>query len=482
MTTHGSDRGGTGEPARRVPDTGLKALLQLAAPILVAQFAVMAMGLIDTIMAGQVSADDLAAVALGAAAYGSVYVGGMGVMQALTPIAGHHFGAGRHREIGIDLEQTQWLGLGASALGVSVLLSAGWWLPMLGASERVTQLAHGYLVATACGLPAALATRGFVALNSAVSRPHVTLVIQLTALACKVPLNLVLMHGFGPLPALGAVGCGVGTALLSWLTLLLAWVAWRLDPGFAPFRDRGTGRPVWSRQRELLRLGLPSSGSLLIEVTSFTFMTLLLARLGSTTLGAHQIAVNLVSLLFMVPLALGVASSVLVAQALGAGSPREARAVAWRGMRIAVVTALALAGVVWWLRVQLVTTYSADPEVVSLALSLIGAAMLFHVLDAVQGVAGFVLRGYKVAAAPMIVHGITLWGVGLLGGWWLAYRAPPPWGGAGALSFWFAAIAGLVLAAAALSYLVHRVARLRIEEAVTTQERGWSTPSAGSAS
>lgn len=443
------------------PDVRLTALLRLATPILISQLAVMALGVIDTVMAGRLSANDLAGVAIGSSLYASVFVGMMGVLQALTPIAGHHYGAGRFHEIGIDLGQALWLSLALSLLGAPFLVFNAPWLRWIGVEPAVGAVASTYLIAVGIGLPASLATRGYIAVNAAVSRPAVTMAINIAALAAKVPLNLAFVYGLGPLPALGGAGCGVATAVLLWAILAANVCVWHLDPYYARFRaPRGRPRrPVWARQRELLRLGLPAGGSVLIEVTSFTFITLLLAPLGAVAVAGHQILVNVVSVLFMVPLALGVAGSVLVSQSLGAGRPSLARRAAGRCFALALALALLLSSAVYLAREPLVRLFTTDAAVGAAALGIVGLAAVFHVFDAIQGVAGFLLRGYRVAFVPMLIHGVCLWGIGLLGGYWLAYHTGLGERLGGAPSFWAAADAGLVIAAAALAGLLVRVAR-----------------------
>ena len=443
-----------------------RALLGLAWPILVGQVAVVGLGLIDTVMAGRLSADDLAGVALGSSAYTTVFIGFMAVLQALTPIAGHHFGAQRFREIGIDVEQTLWLAAALTLIALLPLLAGPLWLPSLGAEERVTAIATAYLWATATGLPAALASRAFIALNAAVSRPAVTMLINLVVFAAKVPLNLLFIHGAGPIPALGGAGCGVATALLLWFILTANLLLWRLDPFYRRFHPPPghVRRPVWSRQRELLRLGLPTGTTALIEVSSFTFITLLLARFGATTVASHQIVANLIALLFMLPLSYGIAGSVLVAQALGAADPVTARRAGLRSYRLTALTVLAIVAVLFLLREPLVALFTRDAAVAEVAATLIGFGLLFHLFDAIQGVAAFILRGYKVALLPMLIHGVTLWAIGLGGGLWLAYAPPASWKLGPAPSFWLAAAIGLAIAAVALSWLADSVARGRVAE------------------
>jgi MATE family multidrug resistance protein len=434
------------------PDTSMRAIFRLAWPLFLANLAVVGNSTIDAVMAGQLSPADLAAVAVASSIYVTVYIGFMAVLQALSPIAGHHFGARRYREIGDDVQQTLWLGVVLSVAAVPCLLATGFWTGIAGLDGRVAAITETYLHAVAFGVPAGLATRVYVALNAAVSRPAVTMIVNLTVLALKVPLNAVFMYGLGPIDPMGGAGAGVSTAILSWFGLLLSFGIWRFDRFYDRFRSPLHG-PRWSSLRELLKLGIPIGLSTVFEVTSFTFMSVLIARIGATAVAGHQIVANLVALLFMVPLSLGIATSVLVAQSLGAGAPRAARTVTRRGFSIAVSVALAASVTLWSLRESIVGLYTTDASVAAIALSLLGVAAIFHVFDAAQGLGSFVLRGYRQTFWPMVIYGVMLWGLGLGGGAWIAFDTTPFGPPRGPLGFWEAAAFALGLTAVALFWL-----------------------------
>ena len=441
------------------PDTSTRAFVKLGWPLFIANLALVGNGTIDTIMAGQLSATDLAAVAVGSSIYVSVYIGLMGVLQALSPIAGHHFGAQRWRAIGDDLQQALWLSIFLTIAGLPIVLATDAWLGFARVDADVASIATTYLQAIAFGLPAALAARAFVALNAAVSRPKITMLINVSALALKVPLNAVFMFGAGPIPAMGGAGAGVATAVLAWLMLALNLGVWRFDPFFRRFHSARVHMARWQSQRELLKLGIPIGLSVLFEVTSFTFMAVLIARLGTASVAGHQVVANIAALLFMVPLAIGIAASVLVAQSLGAGHPRVARAAALRGFRLSIAIALVAATVVWLMREPLVALYTTDAAVSAIALTLIGWTAVFHVFDAGQGVAGFALRGYKNTLWPMVIYGVSLWGVGLIGGYWIAFNDTLLGAPRGAVGFWEAATVALAFAAISLAWLANVVSR-----------------------
>ena len=206
------------------PDISFKALLRLAGPIFVANVAIIGSGTIDTIMGGQLGAEHLAAIALGIAATISVLMGLVGILQGLSPVAGHHYGARKMTEIGIDLGQAMWLVLGFSLVGVPILMATDFWMELGGAKGEVARMATQYMFWTALALPGSMAARTFIAVNAAVSRPRVTMWVSLAMLALKAPLNAVFMYGLFGLPALGGGGAGISFFILTYLSLIAYWV------------------------------------------------------------------------------------------------------------------------------------------------------------------------------------------------------------------------------------------------------------------
>jgi len=454
-------------PAATARAPGRGAILSQAWPMFVAQLAFILNLSIDTAMAGRLSAVQLAGVSLGTNLYASIAVAMIGVIQALGPIAAHHFGAGEPDRVGRDLGQALWLAAFLAVVGCAGLIWHGPWIRIAQPGADVAQVASAYLTAAAFGLPGTLGTRVFVTLNSALSRPHFTMSINLIALLLKIPLNALFIWGAGPIPALGGAGCAVATACQSWFTFALGLAYWRWHRYFRPFRV-ASGRPItlpqWPLQRQLLRIGVPAGLATLFEVTSFTLMAVLIARLGPATLSGHQIVGNVAAILFMVPLSTGYAGSALVAQALGARDAIQARALSLHSLQLGAGGGLVLALLTWLARDPIVAAYTTDPEIAAAAHRLIGFAAAFHAFDALQGVSVFVLRGYRVTLAPMVIYAASLWGIGLGGGYWLAYRglfALPP---LGAVGIWTAALTGLAVAALCLVVLTMRVSRWFADE------------------
>lgn len=440
-------------------------IVPLAWPVYVGQISVVAFGTIDTVLVARHSATDLAALAVGAAIYISIFVGLMGVVLAIAPTVGQLFGAGRLAEAGRQLHQAAWIALALAAVGSLLLAFPHPFLAVADAQPQVASRVRGYLLALAVSLPASLAFTVYRGFNTAVSRPKAVMALQLAGLALKVPLSTALVSGVPALgvPALGIVGCGIATAIAMWSQALAALHVLRRDPFYRPYAvfGRGWDRPDPTALRAHLRLGVPIGLSVLIEVTGFAFMAIFISRLGTTAVAGHQIVANLAALLFMMPMAIGNATGTLVAQRVGAHDLHEARQLGWHGLRLGAATATVMGGGVFLAREPLIGLYTRDPVVAAAALSLLTWLALFHLADALQAIAAFVLRAYRVATIPVAIHAGALWGVGLAGGWLLAFDAlriaPAPVQGAS--GFWFAATAGLALAAAALSALLRAVMR-----------------------
>ncbi len=430
-------------------------LAPLAWPVFLGQVAVLAFSTVDTIVVARHSATDLAALAVGGAAYITIFVGLMGVVLAVGPVAGQLYGAQRLADCGRQLHQAGWLALGLAVPGARALLCPQPFLALARASPEVSGKVHAYLVGLAFALPPALLFTAFRGFNTAVSRPKIVMLLQIGALVPKVPLTVLLVGGAPGvgLPALGVAGCGIATAIVMLGQAAVAWRILHRDPFYARFGLHGpVARPSRREIRALLKLGVPMGGSILIEVTGFTFMAFFIARLGATPVAGHQIAVNVVSLMFMLALAIANASSTLVAQRVGAGDLRDARRIGWHGVLIGSAVAAVLGLAVYGLREPVLRIYTNDPVVAAAALPLLAWLVLFHVADAAQTVAAFVLRAWHIATVPLLVYVLALWGVGIGGGYALAFGAiaGAPEALRGAAGFWIAATGGLAVAAVAL--------------------------------
>lgn len=432
-----------------------------AGTVLAGQLATMAFGVTDTIVAGRYSQQALAALSVGAAVYISIFVAMMGILQALLPAWAELHGAGRRPALGRSVRQALYLALITCLVGVVGLLFPGFLLDATGVPEAMQSDVRNYLAVLALALPPALLFRMYSTLNQSLGKPQLVTALQIGSLGVKVPLTM--WFGFGGLglPALGAVGCAWATVVTTWLMLGLAVWLLRTDPLYQPYAIwRAMEKPDWAVIGRFARLGIPAGLTIMVEVTSFTLMALFIARQGTLASAAHQVASNLAAVMFMVPLSIAIATAARVSYWLGAGDPKRARAIIRTGMRMGLGMAFTLSATLWLTRDHVAAIYSADPPVIARAGTLLGWLALYHLADAAQGIMVFVLRCYRVAVAPLVAYCVLLWGVGLAGGFVLAYQGAGPWEAMRTPSaFWIASSFALWLLSVILPVILWRAVR-----------------------
>ena len=424
-----------------------KTITRHALSVLAGQLATMAFGVTDTIVAGQFAESSLAALSVGSAIYMSVFVGLMGVLQALLPIWAELHGAQQSHRVGYSFRQALYLCSITIVLGMLVLLSPGALLDWGQVPDALRPDITTYLAVLALALPPALLFRLYSTLNQSLGKPLLVTWLQIGSLGLKIPLSIWLTFGGLGVPAMGVVGCAVATLVVNYTMLLLAFYLLRTRELYQPLQlwER-LEKPDWAVIGEFARMGVPGGLAVLVEVTSFTLMALFIARQGTAAAASHQIAANLAAVLYMMPLALGIATSARTSFWLGAGEPSRARHAVGLGFRMGLVASLCLALGLWLLRTPLAELYAKSPEVVSLAVSLLGWIALYHVFDAMQAIGVFVLRCFRITVAPMLIYGVFLWGVGLYGGYVLAYEGLGGWPAMQSpIAFWQAGIASVVL-------------------------------------
>ena len=436
-------------------------LLRLAGPLLVGQLAVIAFGVLDTAMVARYSATDLAALAMAGAIFISIYVGLTGVVSALAPIAGQLFGALRLPEIGEEVRQAWWLSLGLSLLGIIILINPEPLLSIAESNPEVEAKAILYLQIVALGLPASMALRVLVGFHNAISRPAVITWIQIGGLLLKIPLNALFIYGLGSFEGLGAPGCAIATVIINFAWLLIALAIVRYQKFYERFEVFSRfSRPDWHKLWTLLKLGTPIGLSYLIEVTSFAFMALFIARLGTDTLAGHQIVANLGTVLYMLPLSLSIGTSTLVAQSIGADRPTRAKEIGYSSLIFTTSLCVSVGILVWIFREQLLDLYAPPESVRVNALPLFLFIAFYQMFDALQVTSAFILRGYRVAFWPMWIYAGSLWGIGLGGGYIIGFDVTgyTPKVIQGAQGFWLANSLSLGIAATLLILLFRKTA------------------------
>lgn len=432
-----------------------------AGTVLVGQLATMGFGVADTVIAGRYSQQALAALSVGSAVYITVFVALTGVLHALLPVWAESHGAGQRADLGRSVRQALYLVALACAVGVAGLLFPGALLRVTEVPEALQQDAREYLAVLALALPPALLFRTWAILNQSLGKPKLVTWLQLGSLVVKVPLTVWFVFGGAGLPAMGAVGCAWATVVVMVLFLGVALWLLRTEALYKPYAIwRPLEPPHWPTIAQFARLGVPAGLAIMVEVTSYTLMSLFIARQGSLATAAHQVAANLAAVLYMVPLSMSIATSARVSFWLGAGDAKKARATIRTGFRIAVAMALGMGTVVILARDGIASLYSADRAVVAVAAGLLPLVAVYHFGDAMQALCVFLLRCYRVTVAPLVAYCVLLWGVGTLGGYLLAYRgiAGIPAQNSPA-AFWLAASCALALLALSLPLILWRAAR-----------------------
>lgn len=452
---------------RRTPPTlttrvaELRTLASHAGVVLVGQLAVMAFGITDTVVAGRYDAGALAALSVGTAVYITVYVGLMGILQALLPVWAELHGSRREAAVGPSVRQSLYLCGATVVVGMAALLSPGPLMQATGVPADLQVEVRRYLAVLAWALPPALLFRLYSTLNQSLGKPRLVSVLQLGALALKVPLSIWFTFGGGGLAPQGAAGCAWATLVVNVALLLCAVWLLRTQDLYRPYGLwRPMERPDWAQLGAFVRLGVPAGLAVAVEVSSFTAMALFISRLGTTASAAHQIASNAAAVLYMVPLALGIAASARTSYWLGAGQPKLARRAAWLGLGTAVALAVLMAATLALLARPIAALYVEQPAVIMAAAALLGWVALYHLGDAVQAVCLFVLRSYRITLAPLLIYALILWGLGLTGGYRWAFHGIGPlagWPDPGA--FWLASAAGLGLVGLLFAALLWRVTR-----------------------
>ncbi|MGZ5179590.1 MAG: MATE family efflux transporter [Ramlibacter sp.] len=442
----------------------LRTIARHAATVLVGQLATMAFGVADTVIAGRYEAQALAALSVGSAVYISVFVALIGMVQAQLPIWARLRGAGQAAAVGRSVRQVLYLCLAGAAVAVAALLFPG---PLLHWAEVPPGLegsVRRYLAILALAVPPALLFRAYSTLNQALGKPLLVTWLQLASLAVKVPLSIWLTFGGAGVPALGLAGCAWATVIVNYLLLAMALWMVRTQPFYGPFRIwHRLERPDWAELRTFARLGIPTALSVLVEATSFTFMALFIARLGTVAAASHQIAANVAALLYMMPLSLSLATSARVSYWLGAGDQRRARQALRLGYKLGLLLAVGSALVIAAGHHPIARLYAGEHDaVVAMAGGLRLWVAGYHVADSLQTLGVFLLRSYGVATRPLVLYCVLLWGVGLGGGYLIAYVGPGPFAPVQAPSaFWSAGAFALVLTAVAFTALLWRVVHAR---------------------
>ena len=439
----------------------LPALLRLAGPLIVNNLSIAGMQFADAVMAGRLGAESLAAVAVGGSVWFFGFAFALGIMMALSPIAARHFGAGNLDLIGRYTRQGIYLGI---IFGVFLIVLARLTvepaLANIGIDPGFRDLTVGYVYAIVPGAPAIfifLALR-FTTEGIGLTRP--IMYASILSLVCNVFLNYVLMFGHFGAPALGAVGCGLASAITMWVIMFALLIYMLLKRVYKPLKIFSRVSPLrLPTLREILVLGVPIAITITAEAGLFNAVSILMGTRGAAIAAAHQISINFAATMFMIPLALSSAITVRVGHALGAGNARAARFSGSLGILACAAFMTVSATFLLVFRDAVVTMYTNDTSVSSIAITLLLMAAIFQVADGMQIGAAGALRGFKDTRIPMGINIFAYWVVAFPLAYLAAvtYKSPPSY-------VWGGFVAGLSLAAALLTWRFARVSRDELEK------------------
>ena len=435
----------------------LRETLRLAVPLVLGQLSTVGMNVIDALLAGHLDAHTLAAVAIGTSIWSLVIVAALGVMMALPPSVAQLHGAGRRDAIGPLFRQAVMLALALGVgLGLGVRIGGSWLAAHIGLEAQLVPDVIHFLHAVAYGAPALTLFFALRGLGEGTGLTRPTMYFSMLGLVLLGPIGYVLMYGALGVPRLGALGSGIATALVLWLQLFAfaAYVSMRHY-----YRDLHLFARFEAPNRQalggLLRIGVPMGISLFMEASLFVAVALAIGTLGTDVVAGHQVAINVASVAFMVPLGIAMATTVRVGQAVGRGDRENVRDAGLIGISLTLLAQSVSAGLMLLLPHHIAALYTHDPVVVALAAQLLVLAGLFQFSDGIQVAANGALRGLKDTRIPMFITLFAYWIVGMPVGWWLAFPH-----GLGARGMWMGLIAGLSIAAVLLTRRFWKLARI----------------------
>ena len=416
---------------------------RLAGPLAAGHLSSGLVSFVDAFIAGHHGTATLAAVSVGTALFWLPMLAPMGTLMALPPAVSQLDGAGRRSEIGPLFRQALWLAAGLGLLLLALLSLAPLLLRPMGITPEIVPEVTAFLNAVRWGIPAFTLYLCMRYLSDGLHWSLPTMLLGFGGLCVLAPVAYVLTNGLFGLPELGAEGIGIATSLMFWLQA----------SGFALYLSRSRrfadlrlfaqwDWPHWNVQRDLLRTGLPIGVTITMEGGLFAVTALLIGRLGEVQVAAHQVALNVASMCFMLPFGIAEATTVRVGHAFGRGDRDGLRRAALAGFALMLCTQTASALLLLFGHGAVAGLYSADPQVIALGGALLLYAALFQFPDGVQVVSAGALRGLKDTRVPMWLAVLAYWGVGMPVGAGLGLGLG--WGPRG---MWLGLTAGLTMAA-----------------------------------
>ena len=402
----------------------------------------MLMGATDTIIAGRASATDLAGLAVGTAFANTLWFFVTGVIFSVTPIVAQLFGAKKFKEIGKKLREILWIAGFLGFLLACIIYNLDLLLAFLPIEDSITNVTTGYLKAVAPAIAFITIFTCMRCYSEGMTLTKPIFIIAFTGMLLNIPLDLIFVNGWFGFPKLGGMGCGVATSIVSLIMMFVLFVYIALSKNYkktAPFITFTP--PSIETTKEVFKLGLPIGIGIFIELSMFSGAAIILSVLGEVVVASHTVAINIASLFFMVPLAIGLAAATRVGNLIGEKNPYQAKIASHSTIFLCIVGALMNVLIILIFGSNIVNLYTTELPVFELALSLIIFAAIFQIPDGIQMGALGSLRGYKDTFIPMILLLISYWFFAMPIGFYLTnYGLESPLGAKG---MWYGMIIGL---------------------------------------
>jgi len=417
-------------------------LMKIGTPVIITQLLQISMNFVDTIMAGRLSPEDLAAIAVGTSVLMPVVVLCMGCLMAVTPIVAQNVGGRNLDDIGKNARQVLWLSQILAVPAFFILRNLDFVFELLQVTDEIVPIASGYLQAISWGIFPVFAYAALRHFNEGLSVTRPAMYIAIIGTLINIPANYVLMFGKLGFPELGAIGTGYASSLV--YTVMFVAMLW-FTASHEPYKRFDIfGKFRWPEKKylkELVGIGTPIGISSSMEVSMFAAVSLLISSLSTIEVAAHQIAINFASICFMIPLGLSIAISARVGNSMGRNKPQEARFRGYVGVGISTLFMICTASILFLFPESITSIYTSDASVTEIAVQLLYMAAIFQISDGLQ-VSGYgALRGLKDTKVPMVVNLIAYWIIGIPTAYLLGFTY-----NYGAPGFWVGLIAGLTAA------------------------------------
>lgn len=420
----------------------------LLIPILITQLGMFSMVFFNNIMSGKYHSSDLAGVAIGSSIWSPIFTGLSSILMAVSPIAAQNLGQKKNHEVTSVVRHGVYLSL---FITIIIIVSGMFWLnPILekmNLSPRVQSAAYDYLVGLSYGILPLFVYNVLRSFIYALGKTRVVMFILLSALPLNFLFNYVLIFGKWGFPELGGAGGGYATSITYWVILLFTVIIVKTQEPFSNYRVFSNVQMfTWEKCKEILKIGIPMGLSTFFETSMFAVVTILISKYNVTTIAAYQSALNIVSFLYMIPISISMALTVLVGYEVGAKRFKDARAYSWLGIAISVIIAIVTGLLVVIFRYEVAGFYSNEIAVINLTAHFLIYALFFQISDAIQATAQAALRGYKDVNLAFIMTLIAYWLICLPAGYFLSHYT-----GLGARGYWIGLTLGLLAAGIALS-------------------------------